>query len=193
MRVSFLYRNQKMAQRSVNPARIQTLRDWAARVGKASNLGFDEETREPTIYSADGKGTKVSSIPWKREGDTLTILGTPSRFSAQAVEAAKSRYGRIQEQRVALRAGANEQVRILEAALLDAWRTYEAAEAGARPALRRDVLTAERALREQEESMASRERMAVEYPTGQTGIYMPPMPVARRGIAVAGGGAAASE
>ena len=181
-----------MAQRSVNPARIQTLRDWAARVGKAPNLGFDEETREPTVYSADGKGTKVSSIPWKREGDTLTILGTPSRFSSQAVDAAKSRYGRIQEQRVALRSAANEQVRVLEAALLDAWRTYEAADVGARPALRRDILTAEKALREQEEAVAPRGRVAIEYRTGETGIYVPPMPAERRGIAVAGGGAAGS-
>lgn len=172
------------AQRTVKPDRIKTLRDWAARWPKASNLGFDEETREPVVYSADASRTKVSTIPWKREGDTLTILATPSRFSAQATEAAKSRYGRFREQKAALTTAADEQLRILETAVLEAWRTYEAADGPSKPSMRREILSAEKSLREQEEMLATqiyRERAVQQLKVG-TVIYVPPMPVGRRGI-----------
>ena len=147
-------------------------------------MAFDEETREPTIYSADDKRERVASIPWVREGDTMTILSNPGRFSAQAVEAARSRYGRILEQQRGLQKSTEDQIRILESSLLEAWRTYEAATAAERPSLRRDILAVEASLRTAEEGLyAQTDRSLIRY-TGFGGIYTPPMPYERRGIPI---------
>jgi hypothetical protein len=184
-----------MSRLSVKPELVKTLRDWSARWPKAQNLGFDPETREPTVYSQGAERTKVSSIPWKREGDTMTILAQPTRFSPAAVDAATKRYGRIREQRAQMSTAGAEQLRVAEAALLDAWRTYNAAPPATRGPLRRDILTAERAVVEMEEALAAQlykgrcPMLRDEY----RGTYVPPMPENRRGIpltAVAGGAAA---
>jgi hypothetical protein len=186
-----------MAQRTVQPDKIKTLRDWVSRWPKAGNLGFDEETREPTIYSADAARSKVSSIPWRREGDTITILTTPSKFTEGAVSVARKRYGRYMDKVTQMRAAGDEQLRIQEKALLEAWQAYNAAPIGARAAMRRDILAAEKSMQEVETIVADqlyKGRGIVERGTktrSLTGIYMPPMPVALRGIpmAVIAGGA----
>ena len=185
-----------MAQRTVPTDKIKTLADWVARWPKATNLGFDPETREPTIYSTAKERTKVSSIPWKREADTLTILAQPSRFSADAVAAATRRFDKIRDQRTQLRAAGDEQLRLAEAAVIEAWRTYHEAEAAVRAPLRRDVLSAEAMLRELEERAAPKGRRVyhIEDPTEKdillslkAGIYVPPMPLGRRGISLVPG------
>jgi hypothetical protein len=170
-----------MAQRTVPPEKVKTLAEWVARWPKATNLGFDPETREPTVYSANKERTRVSSIPWKREADTLTVLAQPSRFSAQAVAAAAQRFGRVREERDELRRGAEERLRTGEAALLEAWRRYHAEPAATRAPLRREVLTAESEVRAIEAESANPERMAIAV-EDKVGIYVPPMPLARRGI-----------
>lgn len=180
-----------MAQRTVPPAKIKTIRDWVSRWPKATNLAFDEETREPTIYSADAARTKVGSIPWRREGDTLTILSAPSKFTEAGVAAARRRYDRYSEKVGQMRAAGEEQQRIQERALLEAWQAYYAAPAAARSVLRRDVLAAEKAVREVEEIVASqiyKERSVRTLGTKTkplTGVYTPPMPIRLRGIPMA--------
>ena len=185
-----------MAQRTVKTERIKTLADWVARWPKATNLGFDPETREATIYDTSKERVKVSSIPWKREADTLTILAQPSRFPPQAVAAATRRFDKIREQRAQQRAAGEEGLRVAEAAVLDAWRTYYAEPVATRAPLRRDVLSAEATLRELEAGMANKDReIIVRYDmnepdilsTAKLGIYVPPMPVGRRGISLVAG------
>jgi hypothetical protein len=78
-----------MSQRVAKPADIKTLKNWVDRWPKAGNLLFDEATREPTINASDG--TKVGSIPWKREGDIITVLTQPTKFTQNIVELAKKR------------------------------------------------------------------------------------------------------
>ncbi len=184
-----------MAQRTVKTEQVKTLRDWVARWPKATNLGFDPETREATIYDTTVDRVKVASIPWKREGDTLTILAQPTRFSPQVVEAATRRFDKIREQRAQIRAAAEDGIRAAEAALLDAWRQYNAAPITVQGTLRRDILSAEATLRDLEEKAAPKGRDIIvrDDPdemnvllAAKTGIYVPPMPVGRRGISLAG-------
>ena len=186
-----------MSKREVKPEAVKTLRDWAGRWPAAGNLGFDPETREPAVFDSASKERKqVKKFAWERAGDTLTILSQPERFSQAAVAAASSRLGKIREQRVAYETAAAEQLRVAERVLLDAWRAYRAADPAASATLRRDVLTAEKAVRDMEEALAAqtqvgrvRERVYL-----YTKAYVPPMPADRRGIpisAAAGGGGAA--
>jgi len=169
---------------------IQTLTDWIARWPKLKTLGFDPETREATIYTDKTHTTKVRSIPWKREADTLTILTNPSQFSAQAVDAATSRIRKIREQERQIRKVREEELRIAEVNLLDAWRTYNSASAADQPALRRDILTAEKTINELELRLAPVGRVAFADDKDLTRVYVGPMPLGRRGISVTG---AASE
>lgn len=172
-----------MSQRTVKTDKIVSLKDWVARWPAATNLGFDPDTREPTIYSTTKERTKVSSIPWKREADTLTVLAQPSRFSAEAVDGATKRFDGIREQRAGMRKAGEEQMRLAEHAVLEAWRAYSAAPVTARAALRRDVLSAEADLHQAEQVLANKDR--VSYTVGAStgvGIYVPPMEFARRGL-----------
>ena len=170
---------------TAKPDAIHSLEDWIARWPKAKTLGFDPETREPTIYTDNQRKTVVRSIPWKREADTLTILANPTQFSAQAVAAATSRIGKIREQQNQLAAVGNEQLRAAEANLLDAWRVYNAAPASGKAMLRRDILSAEATMMELEKKLAPKQRIAIDEGLG-TYIYVRPMPAARRGIPVTG-------
>ena len=145
-----------MAQRTVKTDKIKTLRDWVARWPKATNLGFDPETREPTIYDTTKERVKVSSIPWKREADTITVLAQPSRFSADAVTAATGRFNKIREQREQMKVAGEGQLRAAEQNVLDAWRTYHAAPPAMRAPLRRDILSAEAAMQQLEKAAAAR-------------------------------------
>jgi hypothetical protein len=180
-----------MAQRTVQPDKIKTLRDWVARWPKATNLGFDEETREATIYSADATRSRVGSIPWRREGDTLTILSVPSKFTESGVAAARRRASRYSEKVGQMRTAGEEQQRIQERALLEAWQAYHAAPPAARSVLRRDILAAEKAMREVETIVANqiyKERAIRTLGTKTkplTGVYVPAMPVRLRGIPMA--------
>lgn len=173
-----------MAQRTVNPAKIKTLADWVERWTKgATNLGFDPETREPTIYDVTKERAKVSSIPWKREADVLTVLAQPARFSAKAVEVATGRYTKIQEQRLLRQKAGEEQLRAATAALMDAWRAFNAAPAAVRGSLRHDILAAELAVREIELALADKGRRIMMVDQGYA-VYVPPMPVTRRGLTI---------
>ena len=135
-----------MAQRTVKPERVTTLKEWVARWPKATNLGFDEETREPVVFSSDDARSRVGSFPWRREGDTITLLTQPTHFSQQAVTAARKRFGRIVKEKDAqMRAAGEEALRGATAQLLETRRAYDAAPPTVRPGMRRDVLTAERA------------------------------------------------
>lgn len=191
-----------MSKRLAKPEAIKTLRDWAARWPGAGNLGFDPETREPAVFdSATADRKQVSKIPWQREGDTLTILAQPERYSQAATTAASARLGKIREQRVAYEAAGAEQLRAAESALLEAWRTYNAADAISRRALRRDVLTAEKAVRDLETALAAQVQQGRQTynvagggGTNYTAVFVPPMPTARRGIPIsAAAGASSSE
>lgn len=190
--------------RAVRPELVTTLKDWTARWPKATNLKFDPETREATVYSTSG--AKVRSFPWEREGDILTVLAAPERFSAEMVAAARRRYGKYHDRLEAARTAAEGPMREAERALLEAWQAYRAAAPGTRAPLMRDVLAAEETVRELEETLASvvyRGREPSSVPIegvyskitleksgatrlvrmgDATGVYVPPFPVARRGM-----------
>ena len=170
--------------RTVKPETIKSLREWAARWPKATNLGFDPESREPTIYAQDGSRTRVSSIPWRREGDTMTILTQPAIFPAGAVAVARGRFAKVLQQRTQISTAGQEQMRIAEAAVLEAWQRYNAAPASGRAVLRRDILLAERQIRDVEAAMGPRDRV-IAYAGDYTTTYVPPFPTAQRGISLA--------
>lgn len=176
-----------MAARTVKEDKVTTLADWVARWPKAQNLGFEPTTREPTIYTNAEQTTVVRGFPWKREADALTVLSTPERFSAPAVTAATSRVRKIAQQKDQMLKAAEEQVRIAEANVLDAWRTYRAADAATRGSLRRDILAAETELVKMEKRLAPQGRVAVQMPSPAGtifSVYVPPMPSSRRGISL---------
>ena len=174
------------------PEVVKTLAEFVARSKKAANLGFDPETREATVYSDAKRTIKVKSFPWKREVDTLTVLAQPSRFSALAVGTATARLSRFKEQRTLQLTSAEESLRVAEAALLNAWRSYRAATDAVKPSLRRDVLSAEAALQALQRSLVDKNRVIKEfkqpsYRPGGTGFYIPPMPSDLRGISLVEG------
>jgi hypothetical protein len=174
-----------MAQRTVKPDRVTTLKEWVSRWPKATNLGFDEETREPVVFSADESRTQVGSFKWRREGDTITILTQPALFSQQAVATAQKRFGRIVKERdVQMRAAGEEALRDATAQLLETRRAYDAADSAVRAGMRRDVLTAERAVCEMEAALATElyPERAFYNANNLNRVYNPPMPLARRGI-----------
>jgi hypothetical protein len=171
---------------TTDPAKVKTLRDWVKRWPSNINLGFDSETREPTIYARTAPYTTVvGTIPWKREGDTMTILAQPGQFSEQAVAAARKRYDDFHDA-VRLAEGAvDEELRTTEAELLAAWRAYREAGPAERPALRRAILTAERTLREQEAQRAPAARKLRAFgPAVGVGMYVEPLPLDRRALAL---------
>ena len=176
-----------MAARTVKEDKVKTLADWVARWPKAQNLGFEPTTREPTIYTNAERTTVVRSFPWKREADTLTVLASPTHFSAPAVAAATSRVRKIAQQKDQLANAAIEQVKIAEANLLDAWRAYRAADAATQGSLRRDILAAEAALVVMEGRMAPQGRSIIQTPSPSGtvfSVYVPSMPSSRRGISL---------
>jgi hypothetical protein len=80
-----------------------------------------------------------------------------------------------------------DQLRMAEAALLEAWHAYHAASGstGGRGALMRDVLVAEKTLRELEAALGARmatERKIVEEENGYISVQVPVMPRALRGM-----------
>ena len=170
--------------RPVDPDRVKTLSEWVSRWPTVTNLGFDSETREPTIYSRDAPYTTVvGTIPWKREGDTMTIMTQPGRFSEQAVTAARKRYNEYHEAEAIKRTDAASGLLAAEADVLAAWRAYRAAEPVYRPSLRRPILTAERNLREREAELAPKRELRI-LSTG-IGVYVEPLPLDRRALVVA--------
>lgn len=175
--------------RTVKPEKIKTLRDWVSYWPKATNLDFDPATREPIVMSAEKEAaqrTQVGSFPWRREGDVLTILTQSDRYGEPAVRAARQRMERLQGKRAEFVTAAAEPLREAETALLEAWRTYDAAPPSGRAILRREVLTAERTLRELEETLASKTLTdrALRNIDGYDTVYVPAVPLARRGISL---------
>jgi len=174
-------------QTTVKPDIISNLAEFVARVAKSANLGFDPVTREPTIYADAKQTTKVKSIPWIREADTLTVLAQPSRFSAGINDAAVARLKQIRDEAEArLRAG-EEQLHTAEQEVLNAWLSYKAATDAVKPSLRRDILAAEKRFQELQKSLAPAHRILrkfarPEYTSESTSIYVQPMPVSARGL-----------
>lgn len=170
--------------RPVDPERVKTLSEWVSRWPKVTNLGFDAQTREPTIYAREPPYTAVvGTIPWKREGDTMTIMTQPGRFSEQAVTAARKRYNEYYEAEAAKRTDAASGLLAAEADVLAAWRAFHAAAPADRPSLRRSILTAERILRERETELAPAREVRM-FPMG-VGVYVEPLPLNRRALAIA--------
>lgn len=170
---------------TTNPANVKTLHDWVERWPRNVNLGFDSETREPTIYArAPPHTTVVGTIPWKREGDTMTILAQPGQFSEQAVGVARKRYDDFHGAARLAEGAVDEELRTTEGELLAAWRAYHAADPASRPTLRRAILTAERELREQEARRAPARKPRDFGSAIGKGIYVEPLPLDRRAIAL---------
>ena len=165
-----------MSQRTAKPADIKTLQDWVKRWPKASNLRFDKETREPTIYTTDN--AKSGSIPWKREADVLTVLTQPSAFSEAAVIAARKRIVTLKESRDQVLNAGKDQLLANEISLLAAWRAYRAAPSAP---LMQDVLAAEAALTNMEHALANKNRTVIK--TGDFLMtYVPTVPLKQRGL-----------
>ncbi len=180
----------------VNPTDVKTLKDWVARWPKTQNLEFDATTREPAIFTAvkrsDAGRVQVGKIPWKREGDTMTILSNPERFATGAVTTARKRYAAYRTNQRQVTIAADEQLRLQEATLLEAHRAYREAPPATRPTLLRDVLQAQKALSDMEQALAEQlqKERAVVFRENVTSVYNPPIPWKARTVPltdVAGG------
>lgn len=149
----------------------------------------------------------------------MTVLTAPDRFSEEMVSAARRRYGRYRDRIEAARTTTEGPMREAERELIEAWQAYRAAAPGSRAVLMREVLEAEEAVRVIEKSLSDvvhrgREAIAVDIDgvyekvtlksgatrltrrQAATGVYVPPFPVARRGMEAAealGGSNAPSE
>lgn len=172
------------------PEAIKTLRDWVNRWPKADNLEFDADTREPTVYMAAKRGdparTKASTIPWKREGDVMTILATPHLFSEGAVAAARKRYSDEQAATAGILEPKLAELRERERALLETWRTYRATDPSGRAALRRTVLAAEKSYMELEKEIATLQNRSTSTLADDHGvIYRELLPQASRVLKMA--------
>jgi hypothetical protein len=165
------------SQRTVKPTDVKTLEDWAKRWPKAGNLEFDKDTREPTIYTKD-RTAKTGSIPWKREADIITVLSKPASFSEVTVAAARKRISGIKDTANQLNASGAQQLKVLEAGLLDAWRSYRSAPS--RP-LMQEVLAAERALKDLEGQFVNKDRVIITRGDYMTSI-IPEVPLRQRGL-----------
>lgn len=171
------------AGKTVKPENISTLRTWVNQWPKANNLAFDPEERNPVIYSQSDSTKAIKKIEWRREADTLTVLTQRESFGTAAVGAAERRMGKIREDREAAKAAAEEQIRLAEAAVLDAWRAYRGAAgtAGGRDSLMQGVVQAEKTLQELEAVSAPADRKKVM--VGElTGVQIPAVPYALRGM-----------
>jgi hypothetical protein len=94
------------------------------------------------------------------------------------------------------RAAGEDALRQAEANILEAWRNYHGEPAATRAPLRRDILTAEAVLYDLQKSLAPKNREIIVLMdddernimlSAKKGIYVPPMPTARRGISLVGG------
>ena len=164
--------------RTAKPADIKTLQDWVKRWPKVSNLRFDKDTREPTIYTTDN--VKSGSIPWKREADVMTVLSQPTAFSEAAVTAARKRLTTITEARIQTLTAGKDQLLANETALLAAWRAYRAAPSAP---LMQDIFAAEAALVNIEQALANKNRTVIRS-DGFLMTYVPTVPLKQRGLTI---------
>jgi len=185
------------SQKVIKPESVKNLSDFVARFNKASNLGYDPETREPTIYADAARENRVRSIPWKREADTLTILSNAAAFSDQARVAAQSRIDTVRAEKDKRQNEANAEMFSAETMILAAQREYAAALPADKSSKRRAILLAEASLREIQTNRTKpyfyKRYTAPEYLNTGVGIYMAPMPLDRRGISLVGTGVATAE
>jgi hypothetical protein len=180
----------KSAKKTAPAPGVTTLKAWVQGWPSAKELSFDPESREPTVFTKDSARAKVGSIPWRREGDVLTILTQSGKYSAAVVEAATRRYAttRGQESDEAMEAEGERIAK--EEAILDAWRAYRAASAAAKPTIMADIMTAERELYKLDESVAGVGRKFIASEYGFAMAFYPPIAVDQRAIALSAVGAA---
>jgi len=180
------------SQKVIKPESVKNLSDFVARFNKASNLGYDPETREPTIYADAARENRVRSIPWKREADTLTILANAAAFSDQARVAAQSRIDTVRAEKEKRQNDLNAEMFSAEMMILAAQREYAAALPADKSSKRRAILLAEASLREIQMNRTKpyfyKRYTAPEYLNTGVGIYVVPMPLERRGISLVGTG-----
>ena len=171
--------------KAIQAEKIPDLKTWASLWTKAPNLSFDPITREATIYSVDGKN-KVSSFPWIREADTLTILSNTTKFPQLVVDAAKSQLDEIRNDAKTEHAEKIAALRDAETFLLIAWAAYTS---DSNRTTRDAVLKAEQTIRGIEELLVSDRRLktftGINSSTVYDGIYLSPMPLEKRGIPIA--------
>jgi hypothetical protein len=176
-----------MSRIIAKPDDITTLGQWANRWGRVKNEGFDPESREPTVYEADGV-TRAKSFPWVREGDVMTILSNPTRFGERAVKAAQDRYNDIHTRRGELVGQGIDSLQKAEAILVARWREYYAASKEDRAALRPSIQQAERNLQKIEAAVgkvkyAERRQYDVKSNLGKFhGAHVPAIPTVQRGL-----------
>jgi hypothetical protein len=178
--------------RTVNPEKVNTLRDWVKRWPKASNLGIEPETREPAVYTADR--SLVKTFPWERKADILTILADPSHFTADAVKAARDKYNEISEGKRQLIADTQASIQTAEKEIMRLWREHDVSQSRPEKTTKRSEIIA----KEKELYDLVSDLNAALY-AGRTTInkaegtiaYVPVIPVSQRGLpmeVVLGGG-----
>lgn len=170
-------------------AGVTTLKGWVNGWPRSKELSFDPESREPTVFTNDSARSKVGSIPWRREGDVLTILTQSGKYPMGVVEAAARRYAMTRGEK---NAEAEDERITKEETILNAWRAYRAASAADKPAVMEAILKAERELYKLDELLAGTDRKFIASEAGFVSAFYPPIALDQRAMtlsAVAGAGA----
>ena len=170
-----------MAQSKQKPE----LADWVSKFsGKQTD--FDPQTRQPTFT----RGTVKTIVPWKREGDILTILTNPTDFSEDAVAAARQQFAEIRDEQSANVAIQTDKFIKAEQHLLEAWREFKADKTG-------DDALIQRILAAEKKVISSEKKLNTALNPGRKGVempikpdvslfttFVPPISVSRRGISL---------
>ena len=168
-------------------AGVTTLKGWVEGWPRSKELSFDPESREPTVFTKDSARAKVGSIPWRREGDVLTILTQSGKYPAGVVEAAARRYAMTRGEESA---EAGDERIAKDETILNAWRAYRAASTADKPAIMAAILKAERELYKLDESVAGTDRKFIASEAGFAMAFYPPIALDQRAMALSGFGAA---
>lgn len=166
---------------------IKSLADWVARWPKNGTLGFDPETREPSVYApskpSDAYRTKTATIAWKREGDILTILSNPSDFSDSIVKASSTEIEKILASNELNNTATNTMLQQATSDLLSRWREYSKAPIADRGVIMRQIIDIEQRVKQLEEQMAlKRYNIQINKDKEYIATYTPPVPTQLRGI-----------
>ena len=150
-----------MTARTAKADNIHNLSDWVKRWPKYDNLEFDSVSREPSIYTPVKRGdpgrTKLTNeaLRWKRNGDVMTVLSDPKKFSPEMVDSATEKYRKYCSDIEGIKTSNIDVLRQREAALLAAWDVYTSSPS---PSSIQDILKAQKDFTEIERVLTEQTR-----------------------------------
>ena len=156
---------------TADPNTITDLKTWVSLWPRVSNLRFNSETREPTVYDRTGN-TISHTIPWIRKADILTVLSNIDQYSDHVVRNARDVYAAATSVEPSEKKRVEDEFRNAETDLLTLWNQYKQNPSHT---LKESIIRAEKVVRNLEES--KKHRYVV-----KSQLYIKPLTVDKRGI-----------